>query len=60
MRIWQHRRAELITEIPDVTRGGADVLAGRDPGPRSSEALALAPAVPLMQPARDPLERLAR
>jgi hypothetical protein len=37
--IWQQRRAELITEVPDVTRGGTDVLAGREPGPRTSEAL---------------------
>ena len=58
--IGQQRRAELITEVPDVARGGADVLAGREPGPRSSEALGLAPAVPLLQSARDPLERLAR
>src|SRR5690349_6298424 len=56
----QQRRAELITEVPDVARGGADVLAGREPDPRSSEALGLVPAIPLLQSARDPLERLAR
>src|SRR4249920_2241497 len=60
LAIWQQRRAELITEVPDVAHGGAGVLAGREPGPRSSEVLGLAPAVPLLQPARDPLERLAR
>lgn len=37
--IWQQRRADLITEVPDAARGGADVLAGRAPGPRSGEAL---------------------
>jgi hypothetical protein len=58
--VWRQRRAQLVTEVPDVARGGADVFAGREPGPRSSEVLGLAPAVPLLQSARDPLERLAR